>query len=66
MYGANVKQALRKYISAYKTAISAIGCTVTQSMHMLIDHSEQFCDNVGYSSILRRLQSICSLKAFVF
>ncbi len=42
MYGAKVKQPLREHISVYKTAISAVGCTVTQSMHMLIDHSEQF------------------------
>ncbi len=47
MYGTEVKQPLSEYISAYKSAISATGCTVTQSMHMLIDHSAQFCAVTG-------------------
>ena len=38
---------VRKYkhcIEDFKLAISSIGCSVTVSMHMLIDHTPRFCE----------------------
>ena len=47
MYGAQLVEKYRRCIGDYRRAVDAIGCSVTVSMHMLIDHAVHFCDELG-------------------
>ncbi len=47
MYGAELVEKYRHCVGDYKRAIEAIGCSVTVSMHMLVDHDLTMCDKHG-------------------
>ncbi len=49
LYGSTVDGAYSNCVNDFKLAIRDIGCSVSVSMHMLMDHAPAYCAKMGHS-----------------